>query len=186
MGQWMEMMSEPNVVYSGDTLTWTKSLNDYPAPTWTLTYTLVREGDSVTVTATPSGTDHLVLVTAETSATYRPGVYLWTSFVSDGTARYVTGTGEITVKPNPASGGYDTRSKARIALDNIEAYLIDPNNLAASSYSIGGRSLSRWPRSELLVEREKWLAEVRDENSTARMAAGLGNPRRIYVRFDRV
>ena len=124
-------------------------------------------------------------VAAATTATWRPGTYLWTAYVTGGTSRFTLETGEIVIRPNPASGGYDTRSNARVMLENIEAYLLDSNNLAAASYSIGGRSLSRWSRSELWAERSKLQMEVQAEKAAARMAAGLGNPRRLYVRFDR-
>jgi hypothetical protein len=89
------------------------------------------------------------------------------------------------VLPDPAVA-VDPRTTARIVLDMIDAYLRDPTNLAASSYSLGGRSLSRWNRADLIVERDKWTQEVRSEDAAAAMAKGLGNPRRLYVRWGRV
>lgn len=178
-------MSEPSSIYAGDTVTWSKSLADYPAPTWTLTYSLVRDGASIIITATADGTDHLVTVPPSTTTEWSPGEHQWTAFVTDGASRYTIERGSMEILPDPAAGGYDYRSTARVMLDNIEAYLRDPTNLAASSYSIGGRSLSRWSRSELVTERSRLQMEVQTEKAADRMASGLGNPRRLYVRFDR-
>jgi len=91
------------------------------------------------------------------------------------------------VLPDPAAAGnVDHRSTPRVMLDNIEAYLRDPGNLVAANYALAGRSLARWSRADLWVERDKLLAEIRSEEAAARASAGLGNPRRLYVRFDRV
>lgn len=178
-------MSEPSSIYAGDTITWTKSLSAYPAPTWTLKYSLVRDGGAYDITAAADGSDFLVTVPASTSADWLPADYTWTAYVTDSTQRFTVETGTIKVLANPASGGYDARTTAKVMLDNIEAYLIDPNNLAAASYSIGGRSLSRWSRGELLTERDRLMNEVRSQQAAQRIARGLGNPRRLYVRFDR-
>ena len=178
-------MTEPTQVVAGDTLTWTESLADYPAGTWTLNYRLVKEGKTISAQATASGTDHVVTIAASTTAGWTPGTYVWSKFVTSGALRYTIGTGSIDVKPNPAGATYDPRTVAKVMLDNVEAYLIDPNNIAAASYSIGGRSLSRWSRAELLVERDKLKLEVQQEVAKERMAAGFANPRRLKVRFDR-
>jgi hypothetical protein len=86
--------------------------------------------------------------------------------------------GWSTVVADPAAvGNVDYRSTARIALEMIEAYLTDPTNLTAASYQVGGRSLSRWSRADLLAERDKWKMEV---------AAELGGSRHLYARLNRV
>lgn len=176
-------MSEPATVIAGDTISWTKTLADYPAPTWVLSYTLVKDGEKRSITAAASGTDHAVSVDAATSAAWQSGTYTWFAHVTSGSVRKTVQQGEIVVDPDPASEAFDPRTSARVMLDNIEAFLMDPNNLTAASYSIGGRSLSRWSRGELLAERDRLKLEVRGEREASRIAAGLGSPRRIYVRF---
>ena len=178
-------MSEPTNIIAGDTVAWTKTLEDYPAPTWTLTYRLVKVGKSFEIATTASGADHAVSVLPAVTAAWVPGEYAWVALVTDGTNRYTAATGRLTIQPDPAGAEYDPRSTAKVMLENVEAYLRDPTNLAAASYSIGGRSLSRWSRAELIEERSRLQMEVRGEEAVERMAAGLGNPRRLYVRFDR-
>jgi hypothetical protein len=177
-------MTEPTTVRAGDTWTWSVTETDYSD--YALTYYLRNATGKVDFSATADGYDYEVEVAATTTAAVKPGVYTWIRRAEGELGSFTTGEGTITVLPNLALNvALDARTYAKQALDNIEAYLIDPNNVAASSYSIGGRSLSRWSRSELLVERDRWVSEVRNEEAKTRMAQGLGNPRRLYVRFDR-
>lgn len=178
----------PDKLRVGDSWAWTRDLADYPAGTWTAVYYFKNPTANFSVSASASGTTHSASVAPATTATRSPGRYFWQLVVtSGGTRTTVDGEeGWTELLPDPASAvNRDYRSFARIALENVEAYLRDPNNIAAASYSIGGRSLSRFSRSELLSERDKLAAEVRSEDAAARVTAGLGNPRRFYVRFDR-
>ena len=67
---------EPSRVTAGDTITWLRSLADYPASAgWVLSYTLINSAAKISITATASGADHLVTVAAATSAAYTPATY---------------------------------------------------------------------------------------------------------------
>jgi hypothetical protein len=177
-------MSEPKTVRAGDTWVWSVSESDYSD--YTLTYYLRNATGKVDFEATADGYDYEVEVAATTTAAVKPGEYTWIRRAVGDLGSFTTGEGTITVLPNLALNvALDARTYAKQALDNIEAYLIDQNNVAAASYSIGGRSLSRWSRPELLEERDRWRSEVQAEEAAKRTAAGLGNPRRLYARFDR-
>lgn len=173
-------MSEPTSIIAGDTVAWTKTLDDYPAPTWTLTYRLVKDGKSFEIVAAASGTDHAVSVLPAVSGAWAPGEYRWVALVSDGTNRYTADEGIVTIRPDPAGAEYDPRNADEVMLANIEAYLRDPNNLAAASYSIGGRSLSRHSLSELHTLRSKLQMAVKSAKNSNPI-----NLRRLRVRFDR-
>jgi hypothetical protein len=180
----MEMSTEPKTLRAGDTWSWTITEADYSD--YALTYYLRNASWKVNISATASGYEYTVSVSAATTTEYRPGKYHWIRRVTGDDGTFTTAEGDLEILPNLALGFLvDSRTFARTCLDNIEAYLADPNNITASSYSIGGRSLSRWSRSELLTERDKFIGEVRTEEDKARMAQGKGNPRRLYVRFDR-
>jgi hypothetical protein len=177
-------MTEPTTVRAGDTWEWTVTESDYSD--YVMTYYLRNATWRVNLSTTASGYEYTVSVPAATTAEYKPGKYSWIRRVVGADGTFTTAEGSIEILPNLGLGKlHDTRSVARVALENIEAYLIDQNNVAAASYSIGGRSLSRWSRAELLVERDRWKSEVRSEEAVSRMAQGLGNPRRLHVRFDR-
>ena len=58
---------EPEKLTSGVTWKWKKTLSDYPASEWTLTYYLRKDG------ATADGNTHLVTVAASTTSGYAAG-----------------------------------------------------------------------------------------------------------------
>lgn len=176
----------PDELLAGDTWEWTREIEDYPAGTWTAVWYFEKADFNFSVSAAASGTVHTGTVVAATSAGYRPGRYRWRFVVTSAGVRKTAESGWVEVIPDPAgAGNVDHRTTAGVILDAIEAYLRDDTNLTAASYSLGGRSLSRWPRPELLKERDKWKAEAQAEAAAERIAAGLGNPRRLYARFDR-
>ncbi len=182
----------PATLIAGDTWEWTRVLADYPASThsavWYFEATACDVPRRFSVAATVSGDTFVATVAAAVSAAQAPDRYQWRLVITRtaDSVRKTVEQGWVDVKPDPASSGSaDGRSTARVVLEMIETYLRDPTNLAASSYSLGGRSLSRWNRADLLVERDKWMQEIRSEEAVENMAKGLGNPRRLYVRFGR-
>jgi hypothetical protein len=176
----------PDELIAGDTWAWTRDLSsDYPADTWVAVWYFEKVDQNFSVTATADGLSHAGAVTAATSAGYLPGRYRWRLVGTNGATRRTIESGWLEVMPDPAAvGNVDHRSTAAAVLEMIEAYLRDPTNMTAASYALNGRSLSRWPRADLLVERDKWRGEVTSEVAAERIADGLGNPRRLYVRFD--
>lgn len=178
----------PVQLLAGDTWEWTREFADYPASTHSAAWYFEKADHNFSVAAAAAGDTFTGTVAAATSAGYRAGKYRWRLVVTRtaDSVRKTVESGWLDVLPDPAAAGnVDHRSTALVVLDMIDAYLRDPTNLTASSYSLGGRSLSRWSRSDLLVERDKWKTEARSEESVERIAQGLGNPRRLHVRFDR-
>jgi len=175
---------EPGTLTAGDRWRWKRQLSDYPAGTWTLKYALRNAGSRIDLTATADGTDHLIDVSAATTATYDPGDYDWIAYVSDGTSRYTVARGRLTVKPDLAAADlYDSRSHARKVLEAVEAVLEKRATKDQASYSINGRSLARTPIADLLVLRDRYRAEVRREEAAERIAKGLSSGTKVLVRF---
>lgn len=175
--------SEPVSLLAGDTAKWLKSLADYPASEgWTLSYTLVNATSRIAFSASASADDYLVSVPAATTATWVPGAYDWRAQVSKAGEVFTVATGSTTVKPS-FSAAVDSRSHARKALTNIEAYLENSANLSAASYEIAGRKLQRIGLPDLLTLRDKYRAEVAREDAAADVSRGLPDKRRIMVRF---
>lgn len=187
-------MSIPTQLTAGDSLRLSiPSQGCFVADGWALTLVLAPAAGGERQTATTSAADpdnaanHLLTVATTATATWPAGAYTWVLQASKTGERKTLATGQTTVQPDPTAGtaALDLRSTARKALDAIDAYLTNPGNLAAASYSIAGRNLARWPRAELMAERSKWQAEVAREEAAARIAAGLPDRRRIFVRFGR-
>jgi hypothetical protein len=182
---------EPASFTAGDTVKWKRSLADYPATGgWTLKYRLISAANKYDITASASGADHLVTVTAATSATYVAGEYAWQAYVEGGSSeRYTVGTGTLTIAPNLAgqSGGLETRSTARQIVAELEAarlaYATNGQG-HVQRFTIGNREM--WFRSsaDFLREIEYFRNQVANEEAAEAIAKGLGNPRRLYVRFQ--
>lgn len=177
--------SEPASVVAGDTLAWKLTLGDYPASSgWVLSYALRNDQAAIDITASASGSDHLVSVPASTSKTWRAGSYAWSAFVTKASERYTVGNGTIIVAPNLAVGGpVDSRSHARRVLDAIEAVLERRATKDQEEFTIGDRSLKRTPLAELIRLRSVYRGEVRREQQALDIAAGRDSGNRILVRF---
>jgi hypothetical protein len=187
---------EPTEIIAGDTLTWKKSLSDYlPGDGYTLKYRLINTAGKLDITATASGSDHLISVTAATTAAYAPGTYTWTSYVEKGSGaeleRHTISTGTIKVLPSLATqaAGYDTRSHVKKVLDLIEA-AIEALQLGMKNYTIttggGSRSYTQDDIPQLITLRDKYKIEYQRELDAERLKQGRGSSRRVGVRFNRV
>jgi hypothetical protein len=181
---------EPATIVAGDTLTWQKSLADYPADTWTLKYRLLNATGKIDITATASGTDHLVSVSSATSAAYTAGDYDYLCWVEKGTGptaeRVSVASGRITVKPNLAAlNTYDGRSNARIIYEGlVTAYKAAVTSRAfVAEYEIAGRRMKFNGKADWLTELNYWKAQVAAEDRAEKIADGLGGGARVLVRF---
>ena len=179
--------TEPQDAFAGDTWAWTRTLSDYPAPTWTLKYRFKNESGGFEITATASGADHAVSVAAATTAAYTSGNYSWVAWVEGGSSeKYTVDQGTFTVLPDfratAAGTALDTRSHARKTLANIEA-AIEALNLGVKSYTINNRAMTKRDLPELIQMRDTYKAEVAREEAAEKIANGLGNPKRFYVRW---
>lgn len=183
----MTATTEPSRVTAGDTVTWLKSLADYPASAgWVLTYTLINSAAKITITATASGADHLVSVSAATSAGYTAATYTWHAAVAQGAERYTVGTGSIVIAPNLAAAStFDTRSTAKRALEAVNLALESYGAKAyLQSYEIAGRKQAFSSPGDFMAFRSKLMAECAREDNAARLAAGLSAKNQLFVRFN--
>lgn len=167
---------EPDALIAGDTWQWRRSLADYPAPTWTLTYYLRGRTHETSFAAAADGSDHLVNVAKATTAAIQPGDYELTGLVGDGSARHTVYRQRFVVRPDPAQlgAGYDPRSHARKVLEAIQAVIEGRATKDQEEYSINNRSLKRTPLEELLKLQQYYLNAVANEDAIA--AGGIGGP----------
>ena len=177
--------TEPTELRAGDTWKWTRSFADYPATTWTLTYTLTQATTRKQIVASASGSDFSVTVAAATSAAYAEGEWSWVAAVASGSERYTLDSGTLTVLPDlaAASGGYDGRSHAVKTLAAIKAWIESKGaNAGVGEYEIAGRKMKYIPITDLLKLRQAYEAEVRGEQNAERIRNGLGIGGRIQFR----
>ena len=179
---------------AGDTLDFLDSVPEYPpADGWTLKYQVVPRFTTptqapITLTASTSGSDYRVQEAAGITASWKPGAYTWARWVEKaGPIRQSLGNGQLEVKTDPAAAvqGYDGRSHARKMLDAINAAM-EAFSIGVKQYTIGSRSMTKQDIPELLTLRDRYRAEVANEDAAAKVAAGLPNPRNVGIRFNRV
>lgn len=176
--------TEPAGLNAGDTAKWLKSLASHPASDgWLLTYTLINNAGRFTFAATAQGDDHLVNVPASTTAVWAAGDYAWRATASKAGEVFTVGSGRLTIHPAFDAATLDARSQARRTLEAIEATLEGRASSATAEYEFAGRKLKYIPIPELLQLRDRLRRDVRSEDAAAGMAAGLGNPGRVFVRF---
>jgi hypothetical protein len=62
---------EPLTIRAGDTIEWTKSIDDYKASDgWTLSYSFRSASGTIDITSTADGDDHAVCIAPATSTAY--------------------------------------------------------------------------------------------------------------------
>jgi hypothetical protein len=179
--------SEPAELRAGDTLTWRKSLADYPAGAgWVLSYRLINAANKYDISAAADGDDHLVTVPAATSAGYAAGDYQWVSAVTLSSQRFTVGQGTFKVLPNlaAASAGVDIRSTAKKALDLLDAALLEHGARAwTKEYEIAGRHMSFVSASEFMKFRSQLQMEVAAEQNAEGLQQGKPSKNKVYVRL---
>lgn len=176
--------TEPTRILAGDTVRWRKVISGYaPADGWSLEYLFACGKDVKTVVAAADdgNTGFDVRIAAAESAGWPAGTYVWRARVSKAGDVYTVNEGQCEVAPALAQG-VDSRTPARRALDEIKAYLADPNSIACQGYTIKGRSVTNYTLPELWQHHDRLVVEVRREEAR-RTGKGLGG--RVYVRFGR-
>lgn len=174
---------EPLEFAAGDTVKWTKSLEDYSAADgWALTYHL-RGDTPLDISATQSGTGWSVTISATETAGLKPGTYSLTGRVTYSGETFTVYSGSVTVKANAAlSDSIDARSHARKCLDALQGVMEKRCSLAEASYTIfGERGAQLTTIDEALKLLNYYKAQVRNEEIQER--ANRGERGGIQIRF---
>lgn len=183
--------TEPMELRAGLTWAWRREgLTDYPASAWTLKYWFKRMGlppANFSIVCTADGDTHVAGVTATISAAYGAGNYTWVALATQGSNAYEIGRGLTKLLPRyDQVGNLDDRTHARRVLEAIEAVIEGRATLDQQEYTIGNRNLKRMPIADLLVLRDRYRTEVANQDAAERAAAGLGDSRNTFIRFNRV
>ncbi len=178
--------TEPRRFRQGELVEWTRSLSNFPASAWTLTYTFRSPSHAFTVTATADGDTHVAAITAVASLDIPAAEYTWQAIADDGAldAKQID-AGALTVDKDLATAddGFDTRTFARRMLDAIEARLEGTADRDDISYSTEGLSVSRYSPEQLEERRRHYRAIVVQEERTLAAANGEFHSGRIFTRL---
>jgi hypothetical protein len=162
-------VKEPTQLVIGDRWTWKRSDlgADYSPSSYTLKYTLRKEGDGATdidITASGSGSDYVVEVAAATTAAKSVGTYHWQAYITrtSDSERITVDSGYMELLNNRDADTSDPRTHAQIMLDLYEAAL-QALKAGVKSYTIQGRVMTYRDIGELETNRDKYKAEVSAE-----------------------
>lgn len=186
-------MASPAELYQGDVVIWHE-----PAPEGTQALTVWLRGAAAGagVQASATNTDdgwRVELSSQVTGAMAAGGWTLQVVATVDGAARTVR-RGSLTVRKSLAyqgqAGAFDDRSQAEkdlaAAEEAIRALVAGAQEYQIGALGSGGRKVRRADLAELIKWRDGLKAEVMREKRAEIIAAGLGDPRRVYVRFNGV
>lgn len=191
------MLKIPNQIIAGDTTTWndaglrgldpaTGEMTNYNNDRFTLNWA-IRGAVALNLTAAANNSGYRTTVTSAQSATLTPGLYFWQAFVTDTDNNRVTiCSGQLNVVSNLASGveAYDGRSEIQKMYDAVTAAIkARLEGGAVVEYQIKGRDLKRDPIPDLIKLRDRLKVELAREKAAGDICQGLGDPRRLFVRF---
>lgn len=190
-------MRIPATIQAGDTVSWIEASstdtlgNELSSSSWALTYFLRYNAASEAATVVGSarndgGWDFTI--TATTSAAFDAGTWYWQALATSGSDKQTLGAGTLAVKASLSytgtPGAFDGRSQAEQDLQAVQgAIRAMVSGGAVQQYSIGSRSVSKMQLQDLLALESKLKAEVARERAAEKIAAGLGNPNTMFVRF---
>lgn len=180
------MKTEPGEIVAGDSVEWSVTLDEYPAPDWVLHYAMFNKDSNQKFDAVADGSNHKVLLDSVTTAPWSAGRYDWTSYVTKGAERKNVAMGVFIIKADPTLGvNLDGRSHARKMLEAIEATLegrASRQDLELMKGQFGERAVERDP--ELLLKwRDYYRKETQAEDDMAAMQAGVTKPRNTKIIF---
>lgn len=168
---------EPTDVIAGDTLSWTRTCAAYsPVDGWSLTYILNSSTARYVVNSAdviPSGDVFTITIPSAETKLWAPGEYQWLAVLQLAAAgghpaqRRTVGLGRVVVAIDllDATAPQDTRSKAEIALSNIEDMIAGRAGDGVQEYTINGRMLRRYSLTELMLLRSDYRSQVRQERA---------------------
>ena len=189
----------PSVITAGTTIKWRDVSATVPFDTtatsgdgWSLIYSLrtntASEGATVTGSAY-AGSGWEFTIASSVTTNFDKGDWFFTAIVGKGSESFELARGEFTVKQalnySGDPGAIDDRTQNEIDLDNVSAAIRSMILDKGKSYQIGSRTFTRLDLPELRARESQLKGIVFNEKRRARIAQGLGDPKKLYVSFSR-
>lgn len=150
--------------------------------------TTASEGAIVTGTARADGGWDME-ITATTSSAFDAGAWYWETRATSGATVLSVGSGTTQVLPSlsyaGSPGAFDGKSQAEQDLAAVQAAIRAIVSKGNKSYTIGDRKFDAADLGQLMEREAQLKAIVARERAAEKVAAGLGDPRSLFVRFGR-
>lgn len=179
----------PMSVLQGESKSWTWSLCNYPADEYDLQFRFRGPGTGFDVDAMADGEAYDATHVFGTSLAV--GKWIWQAWVTEiatPTNTFVVRSGTLTVEAGFAAAGagvVETRTKAQIMLDTIDAALLAFATSDVLEYEIqtpaGSRRVKRSDKASLTSQRKYWATVVGVEKTQQRLKNGGSLMRSIPI-----
>lgn len=182
-------MSLPVKIRAGDSIEWIEpSALTVKSSAWTLTGYLRSGSAGITVegVARADGGWDMSLTATQTGA-MAAGTWSYQAVAGSGAARTTLDARTTEVLASLAYSGspaaFDGRSQAEQDLAAVQAAIRTIVSGGVSQYTIGNRQATKLDLGKLMERESNLKAIVARERAAARLAAGLGDSRNLFVRF---
>ena len=182
---------EPTEIVVGDFIQWKRSdlVDDYPLSDYSVEYVARITGggsNEIKVAATETGGTYLITVDSATSADFVAGYYHWQLEVTKTSTgdRIVVDRGAFTAVVDLDDNQADPRLFEEKMLAKIESILLGKADADVSSYSIAGRSLTKYSYQELQDLHDQYEAKVNRHKQLERIKLGKTTHHTVKVRFS--
>ena len=182
---------EPTEIVVGDFIQWKRSdlADDYPLSEYSVEYVARITGggsNEIKVAATETGGTYLITVDSATSAEFVAGYYHWQLEVTKTSTgdRIVVDRGAFTAVVDLDDNQADPRLFEEKMLAKIESILLGKADADVSSYSIAGRSLTKYSYQELQDLHDQYEAKVNRHKQLERIKLGKTTHHTVKVRFS--
>jgi hypothetical protein len=180
---------EPTTFRAGDTLAFTRSVQDYSAADgWTINYFFRSStASAVDFSSTPSNTSHAVNVPAATTAAWLPGIYTGIGVITDGTTKKTIFSGSLTILPDisQVQPGTDQRTQNRKIYDALLSLVECKAKNPLGSSTVEGTIFNWHTWADLLAPLALFQVKVRNEEIADLQSQGKPTGRTIFHQFTR-
>jgi hypothetical protein len=186
----------PDKIRAGDTIKWRHDAsrdnlgNSITSSDYTLKYYFRTNtnNEGHTATGTAFGTGWEFTISSASSSVFDAGNWFFQAIATDASEAITLASGQIEVLDDLVYTGdpaaFDGRTQTEKDLAAVQKAIRDiANGNTVKSYSVAGRSLTRYEMSDLIALESKLKFEVQRERRAALIANGKGDPFNLFVRF---
>lgn len=185
------MAKIPSIIYAGDSLSWVESpTDDRGSDLWSsvLWLRFNAANEAVTISGAPVTEGWRFAMSAQVTSGMDPGTWYWQRRITRDLESVTVGTGTVSVERSLAYTGsataFDGRSQARQDLEAVQAAIREiVRGGAVAEYTIGTRRLKKMTMAELVMLEDRLKRDVMREERAEKIANGLGDPRKLSIRF---
>jgi hypothetical protein len=185
------MAKIPPTLFAGDSISWVEPpTDDRGSDQWSsvLWLRFNQANEALTVSGSPVAEGWRFTISAQTSGAMDFGTWYWQRRIARELESVTVGTGTVSVERSLAYTGsaaaFDGRSQARQDLEAVQAAIrAIVRGGAVSEYTIGTRRLKKMTLAELVMLEDRLKRDVSKEDRAQKIANGLGDPRKLSIRF---